>query len=483
MRVALIVSLLACLGLLGCSGDDEPGGTAGSASVSSTGGTGGTGGVGGQGGSGLGGTGGTGLGGSGGGGGAVPDPTRFVDPNHPQASDSNDGSEDSPWATLGHAATAAVPGDVIAVRAATYTEGLYVGVSGSPGSRIVYMAHPDDAGAVILDGKGIRVDGQSHIEIRGFRVQNCDDVGDHDATGIRVRGIEGGAMVEDIFIIGNHTHTTYSSGISAWGVPWQSDPGDFQRISDLVVEHNLIEYANDGGHNEQITFANGVVNFEIRYNELRNQDNPVNGGEGIDIKEGCANGRIHHNYIHHVARRGIYIDGGGRSTFTSPTHHIEIYANVVHDAPNGLALMSEGGEDVSDVTVYNNLIHHVDDDGAFIYDHPNAAANPGHFINIEFVNNTFWDCGRNGLDFNSQYVTGLIADNNIVTTYLDRFDLATEDANTVGGDPGFVGTGDYHLALGSPAIDTGSAAHAPSVDLEGQSRPQGAGFDRGAYER
>jgi hypothetical protein len=42
--------------------------------------------------------------------------------------------------------------------------------------------------------------------------------------------------------------------------------------------------------------------------------------------------------------------------------------------------------------------------------------------------------------------------------------------------------GDYHLAAGSPAIDAGTAHGAPALDLEGRSRPCGAGIDVGAYE-
>jgi hypothetical protein len=50
-------------------------------------------------------------------------------------------------------------------------------------------------------------------------------------------------------------------------------------------------------------------------------------------------------------------------------------------------------------------------------------------------------------------------------------------------DPRFVNpaTGDYHLALGSPAIDSGTNAGVTS-DLGGQPRPMGHGYDLGAYE-
>jgi hypothetical protein len=41
----------------------------------------------------------------------------------------------------------------------------------------------------------------------------------------------------------------------------------------------------------------------------------------------------------------------------------------------------------------------------------------------------------------------------------------------------------YQLKPGSPALDRGTATQAPTRDLAGNSRPAGAGFDIGAYER
>lgn len=41
---------------------------------------------------------------------------------------------------------------------------------------------------------------------------------------------------------------------------------------------------------------------------------------------------------------------------------------------------------------------------------------------------------------------------------------------------------DVHLLPGSAAIDSGSAALAPATDIDGVARPQGGGFDLGAYE-
>jgi hypothetical protein len=86
--------------------------------------------------------------------------------------------------------------------------------------------------------------------------------------------------------------------------------------------------------------------------------------------------------------------------------------------------------------------------------------------------------------------------NNVRTCLLDSdplfvrpgdfdFDLFTE-STVLGREirrPGFiVDLGDYHLRAGSPAVDAGTLEGAPSSDLEGNSRPCGAGVDIGAYE-
>ncbi len=42
--------------------------------------------------------------------------------------------------------------------------------------------------------------------------------------------------------------------------------------------------------------------------------------------------------------------------------------------------------------------------------------------------------------------------------------------------------GDFHLQAISPCIDSGTSSSAPSIDTEGTPRPQGAGYDMGAYE-
>ena len=56
--------------------------------------------------------------------------------------------------------------------------------------------------------------------------------------------------------------------------------------------------------------------------------------------------------------------------------------------------------------------------------------------------------------------------------------------NNINSDPLFVdaANGDFHLQSGSECIDNGTSAGAPATDINGVSRPQGSGFDMGAYE-
>ncbi len=64
----------------------------------------------------------------------------------------------------------------------------------------------------------------------------------------------------------------------------------------------------------------------------------------------------------------------------------------------------------------------------------------------------------------------------------DRYQSAEVTCGTIL-IPDFVAApGDYHLLPGSPAVDGGNPDSAISLDLEGSTRPCGAGFDMGAYE-
>ena len=83
--------------------------------------------------------------------------------------------------------------------------------------------------------------------------------------------------------------------------------------------------------------------------------------------------------------------------------------------------------------------------------------------------------------------TGAIIRNNICytgTTYQNDGVSTTQDHNLFGTNPLFVNAAanDFHLQSGSPAIDAGTSIGAPTTDFDGNTRPQGSGYDIGPYE-
>ncbi len=304
----------------------------------------------------------------------------YVDKKRPNANDNNPGTESSPFLSIQSALNNVKPGEAVYIKAGEYPGPINIQVSGTPNDPISIQAAPGHERKVIITGDGINIKGQSHVNVHGFKIKNSHNIG------IYLEGPSTGVTIS-----GNHTYNTVSSGISAWGVPWGKDPNvhNFEAIKDLIIKNNKIELANNGGWNEQITLASGVSGFEISYNEITTGGNPVNGGEGIDIKEGCSNGEIHHNNIHDINRLGIYIDGGGLQNYTTPaTQNIKIYSNTIRNVVGeGISLSTEGRADIKNIQVYDNQVKGATKNGIVLYKHP-AGAGTARDINI-FNNKTY----------------------------------------------------------------------------------------------
>ena len=301
-----------------------------------------------------------------------------------------------------------------------------------------------------------------------------------------------------IIIEKNNIYNTVSSAIGVW------------ESNNIMIDDNQVELACNDGEQECITVAQTNI-FEIKNNHVFNGGPGFMGGEGIDAKDGSANGKIYNNYVHDIPDRlGIYVEAWDKHTY-----NIEVFNNKVHNCSgDGITLASEQGGLLENISVYNNIIYYNRNVGITVT--PNGDVPDPPMKNIKIINNTIynngWDLGGDswggGIGVDNPNTTNLIIRNNIISQNLN-FQIAIESSvqnliidfnlingfrgelseevygeNYVEGDPKFVNITeeDFHLQSDSPAIDNGSSAEAPGDDFDGNPRSQDAGFDIGDSE-
>jgi len=410
--------------------------------------------------------------------------------------DSNPGAETQPWLTIQKAANTMVAGDTVYIKQGTYNEQVLPQNSGTSGNYITYAAYTGDT--VTIDGSSVSlpsyesglfsVEDKSYIKISGLRMINA---GPNDNNA--------GIYVDNshyIIIEKNYTYNTVASGIGVWD------------SANITIDGNEVELACNDGEQESITVA-GTDTFEVKNNHVHHSGPGTNGGEGIDAKDGSSNGKIFDNYVHDIQgeRTGIYMDSWDDHTF-----NIEVYRNIIHDSGAGISLASEKGGLLENIKIYNNIIYSNRSNGLEIGDWGVLGISQRPIQNIKFINNTVYKNGSSvwggGIQLENEDATNVVVrnnifsqnvlfqisneasgsnltvDHNLIHNYTGAYEYEIRGTDYVEGDPKFVNPSgaDFHLQAGSPAIDQGASTDAPSDDYEGNQRPQGAGYDIGAYE-
>ena len=267
----------------------------------------------------------------------------------PDGDDQGDGSLDHPWLSISLAISRLGPGAMLTILEGTYqvVPQIKAGVKGTADSIITVRGEP--GGQVILDFNqanvgtssyypytrgAVQIEKASHMLFRDLKLMNSHNAGFN--------------MVQSdhISIINCVIENTFSSGIAGW-----------QGCTYITVMGNTIINANDkdmvwGGvftgsepPHEALSIA-GPHYFEVAWNLIRDCQK-----EGIDCKETCAHGIVHHNYVHDLDRQGLYIDA-----WFDTLQDIEMHDNVVHDCEAGIAVSCEDGPVAKYLQIHHNLV-------------------------------------------------------------------------------------------------------------------------------
>jgi len=344
-------------------------------------------------------------------------------------SDSANGqSPATAWQTIGKAAATLVVGDTVYVGAGTYNEQVTENTDGTSANPIQYVADTDgsrtgDAGNVIISSAAtatLHVEGD-YVVVNGFKITG----GTHclkweDSVGGRLENCELYGSGDDGIRLEEVTVTISGCTIRNMG----EDGIDTQANVNLTLSDSTIRNCPGEGidANEPTTT---LVIQRCRFHD--------NGAEGIEVENVTAS--VVNCLIYNNGTEGIWADAGAVLTVWHST--------IAYNGDEGIDV--QGGS----ATVRNSIIAFNADDG--------LAKRSGASLSSSF--NLVH--GNNDLQYN-----GLSAGSGDVST-----------------NPQFIGSGDYRVAAGSPAIDAATdGSSVTSVDLDGNARPLDDGWDMGCYE-
>jgi hypothetical protein len=413
-------------------------------------------------------------------------------------SDSNDGSYAHPWATIPKAKNAIPQGGIAYVGThagdsvsqttqdasspyncalgMSYNDGTNAGVAGMPKALVVYPGGAATIGTDVGLQRGILTPGITgtfdYWVIAGFTLRGAAEAIalENQPVGWRIVGndiscpngsgltgcVTGGPT--DLKFFGNVVHDAAASvtSISKYyhGVYWGSS--HIEMGWNVIVDGKTcraIQFHDTGGPNE----------FDLS---------------------------VHDNLIH-----GTVCDGINFATVDPSQGKVEAYNNIIYDVGHGpdpveassayagiyVAGTTEAGlPGGGTVEIYNNTLYDcgswTKDSSAGAFDM--AGTNPA--LTMHLVNNLVY--ARPGEHYLSPSSTASLVSGSSNGWYGGGAAPSGLTAS-IASDPLFANTAvfDFHLTAGSPAIDVGMMT-AAATDFDGNPRPQGAGWDIGAYE-
>ncbi len=389
----------------------------------------------------------------------------------PGGNDASAGTAGAPFKTLQKAASIAAAGDTVLVNDGTYA-GFRVRTSGTAAALITFQAKnkwgakistPDPNGDVDL----IAVLSASYVTIDGFEVTGASRAG----IGVRTLSDETGEDTRNDIVQNCYSH---DNGLPSGG----AHDGIFTGFAlNFTAQNNVCDHNGEHG----IYISNSADNPVVRGNICSNNRScgvQLNADASTQIN-GHADGLISNWLIEDNVIFGNGTAGGSAINLDGDIFGVCRNNLLYNNLATGIALYSiDGAEASHDNLIVGNTIYQPTSSRSAI------SLLDGANNNIVFNNILYTNPAHSGVDINA--VSGFQHDYNFVSSISGDALSAHESSPAASTLFTNIAANDYHLKLGSPAIDSGVATFggksAPSDDLEGHSRPLGVGFDRGAYE-
>ncbi len=415
--------------------------------------------------------------------------TYYVATNDPAADDGNPGTEELPFKTISHAASIVIPGDVVYVKAGIYEESVNMTTPGASGAPISFIAYGDSRPVIESDGlnsTGVILD--SYYQFIGFEVRNWSSLG-IDCPSIEGFIIERCLVHDSPYGIscnnGAHDFTIRDCTLynfAGYGIDASSEGGDVCYDGRIIgcqayngqVGQNVDGFAfGDGDHFiiERCVSYNVYDGFDVKadYTTLRRclahscrNSGFKLWGNNIRLENcigyGSENSNVELDYMGITTTTELvnctFVGGNSYNILVESAQNLRMYNCILSNGANiGLCYYSPLGN-APDSGLY------VGDYNVFHNENASRAISWGFDpeYSLDDIENGKWSADS-GQDVNS-----LITRDPAGELYLN---LAMQD---------------FHLFETSIAVDAATSQGAPGEDYDGLSRPQGHGFDIGAYE-
>ena len=275
-----------------------------------------------------------------------------------KGADTNPGTLEAPFRTIGQAALIVNPGDTVLIREGTYNQALKIRRSGTVKGRITFKNYPDET--VVIDGVGIslnyfdslvsigttslRVD---FITLSGITIQNST------ATAINVRGNYN--QLEKLKVVNSHARAVDFEGST------------YSSLANSEVTNNVRCNENGkSGCNNSLTWPVTTGISKSRYIKIASNKIYRNWGEGISSWRGSYQNKISGNTIFDNWSVNVYLDHAdstaveGNFIYETESSYIDQTSPQRQLLANGIAIADEVytgyGCDAKNNSVRNNII-------------------------------------------------------------------------------------------------------------------------------